>query len=216
MQVMPATGIAAWLAAGVPAPMPLSLDGECGRPAGSGRGYLLGLGSNVQPGRMLAAALAMLARRHGPLVVSRVYETVAAGPQQGGGSFYNLAVYLRSGLSAGALKARLNRLETHFGRDRGNPQRRKAPVPLDADILAGPLDAADELPANAAQVAGDAFLLRPVHEVLTALSLESGVPPAMPGRAVELEVAGWRIGTRPVLLTARERLVRGQERVAVH
>ncbi|MCK8515419.1 2-amino-4-hydroxy-6-hydroxymethyldihydropteridine diphosphokinase [Methylonatrum kenyense] len=198
---MPAVGMKAWLASGVPSPLPLSLERECGLATDSGSGYVLSLGSNDQAELRLVATLTMLARRHGALVVSRVYSTEAAGNQAGGDRFLNLAVYLRSPMSARQLKAELQRIESRLGRRRAADDT-PLPVSIDLDILAGPLDRAAAL-GETDWRSLPAYIQRPMHEIVTALNVATPMTPERPGPLRELDIGGWRIGHTPLLLQLR-------------
>lgn len=207
LRAMPATGMDAWLASGVPAPLPLALERECGLAADSGQGYLISLGSNEDPQTRIVTALSILVRRHGALVVSRVYSTEAAGDQVGGPRFLNLAAYLRSFLSPAQLKAELQRMEIRLGRQR-SADGRPLPVSIDLDILAGPLDQARVLGDDGRALDVPEFMQRPVHELLIALNASRAPVPLAPGPCCELDLNGWRIGQQPVLLRTQ-----GEQRI---
>lgn len=185
--------------------LPAGVEQRCGRPAGTGGGFLLGVGSNQDPAQRLPLALNALVHCYGSVLVSRVYETAPEGPQaQAGASFFNLALYLRSPLDVRVLKQRLNALEERLGRDRRHPLRHRRPVPIDLDILLGPLDHAGSLPAPmcADSVTIQSYLQRPVHEILAALDMARGITPSAPGLTVCLDFSGnCLLGRRPVLLS---------------
>jgi 2-amino-4-hydroxy-6-hydroxymethyldihydropteridine diphosphokinase len=94
----------------------------------------IALGSNLGPSReILAAAIAELERRFGPLRVAPFYRTqaVTAAPQP---DFWNTVVLARTALGAEALLAELQEVERRFGRIR--PQGETgAPRTLDLDLL---------------------------------------------------------------------------------
>jgi 2-amino-4-hydroxy-6-hydroxymethyldihydropteridine diphosphokinase len=94
------------------------------------RAYL-SLGSNLDPERHLAAALAELEARFGPLTVSPVYRSAAVGFD--GADFLNLALGLDTELDPVALDAWLHALEDRHGRRRDQP--RYSSRTLDADIV---------------------------------------------------------------------------------
>ncbi|HVT31649.1 MAG TPA: 2-amino-4-hydroxy-6-hydroxymethyldihydropteridine diphosphokinase [Rhodanobacteraceae bacterium] len=91
----------------------------------------LSLGSNIDPERHLAAAVAELRERFGELRVSPVYRSAAVGFD--GPDFLNLAVGLDSDLDAPALDAWLHGLERRHGRRRDGP--RYSSRTLDVDIV---------------------------------------------------------------------------------
>ena len=94
------------------------------------RAYL-SLGSNIEPRRYLAAAIAAMRERFGELSVSPAYRTSAVGFV--GADFINLAVGLETDLTPQALNAWLHALEDRNGRRRDVP--RYADRTLDVDIV---------------------------------------------------------------------------------
>ena len=150
------------------------------------RAYL-SLGSNLEPERHLAAALAALRARYGELLVSPTYRTPALGFE--GPDFLNLAVGLDTDEAPEALDAWLHALEDAQGRRRDVP--RFSSRTLDVDlvlyeqrVLRGPGNL--ELPRP--DLARHAFVLKPmvdlapdlVHPVLgrTLAQLWAEFPPA--------------------------------------
>ena len=91
----------------------------------------LSLGSNVDPGRHLRAAIAALRARFGAIVLSPVYRTRAVG--FAGADFLNAAVVLETDLAPEALDAWLHALEDANGRDRSGP--RFGDRSLDIDLV---------------------------------------------------------------------------------
>ena len=91
----------------------------------------LSLGSNLEPERHLAAAIAELRARFGDIAVSPVYRSAAVGFD--GPDFLNLAVGLDTDLEPIALEAWLHALEDRHGRRRDVP--RYASRTLDVDIV---------------------------------------------------------------------------------
>lgn len=150
------------------------------------RAYL-SLGSNLEPERHLAAALAALRARYGELLVSPTYRTPAVGFE--GPDFLNLAVGLDTDEAPEALDAWLHALEDAQGRRRDVPRfsSRTLDVDLvlyDQRVLRGPGNL--ELPRP--DLARHAFVLKPmvdlapdlVHPVLgrTLAQLWAEFPPA--------------------------------------
>lgn len=150
------------------------------------RAYL-SLGSNLEPERHLAAALAALRARYGELRVSPTYRTPALGFE--GPDFLNLAVGLETDEAPEALDAWLHALEDAQGRRRDVPRfsSRTLDVDLvlyDQRVLRGPGNL--ELPRP--DLARHAFVLKPmvdlapdlVHPVLgrTLAQLWADFPPA--------------------------------------
>jgi len=91
----------------------------------------LGLGSNVDAERHLAAGLSALRQRFGPVTCSPVYRSQAVGFE--GADFLNACCRIDSGLEPEPLKAWLTALEDRHGRRRDLPK--FADRTLDIDIL---------------------------------------------------------------------------------
>jgi 2-amino-4-hydroxy-6-hydroxymethyldihydropteridine diphosphokinase len=100
-------------------------------PAAARHRAWLSLGSNIDPGRHLVAALGELRARFGELRVSPAYRSVAVGFE--GPDFINLAAGLCTELDAPALDRWLHALEDRHGRRRDVP--RWSSRTLDVDIV---------------------------------------------------------------------------------
>lgn len=123
----------------------------------------LSLGSNVEPQRHLADALAALRARFGELIVSPAYRSASVGFD--GAAFVNLAVGMDTELTPAALNDWLHALEDRHGRRRDVP--RYSDRTLDIDIVfygALVLDGPGHL-----QIPRDelrhAFVLRPIADI---------------------------------------------------
>jgi 2-amino-4-hydroxy-6-hydroxymethyldihydropteridine diphosphokinase len=100
----------------------------------AGRGFIVGVGSNLVPERNVAAALEMILALTDQVVLSRIIYTApdaVPSPQW----FINLALFVPSQLSADELKQRFNQIEIALGRDRTHPDRKHRDRPVDLDIL---------------------------------------------------------------------------------
>jgi 2-amino-4-hydroxy-6-hydroxymethyldihydropteridine diphosphokinase len=127
------------------------------------RAYL-SLGSNLEPGRHLDAALAALRARYGELVVSPTYRTAALGFD--GPDFLNLAVGLDTDEDPVALDAWLHALEDAQGRRRDVPRFSSRSLDVDLllygnQVLKGPGHL--ELPRP--DLAKHAFVLKPMADI---------------------------------------------------
>ena len=123
----------------------------------------LGVGSNIQRERYIAAGLDALAGLCGELILSGVYDSESIG--FAGQPFFNLVVGIDTGLSPGQLFNRLREIEYQHGRpaDAG----RFSPRQLDIDILthgqlSGTVEGV-ELPRP--EILENAFVLCPLAEV---------------------------------------------------
>ncbi len=97
--------------------------------------YLCGLGSNIEPEKNVALALAELLNRFGTLWLSPVLRTQPSGIETPN-LFLNTLVAFTSELDPDQLKSQLNRLEESLGRDRSDPLSAEKDRPMDVDILA--------------------------------------------------------------------------------
>ena len=93
---------------------------------------VIGIGSNIEPERNVAAAVDRIAADHELLARSRFVMTKPVGPP-GQAEFLNGAILIRTGLSRSELRAYLRRVEKDSGRVRTSD--RYAPRPIDLDIL---------------------------------------------------------------------------------
>lgn len=91
----------------------------------------LGLGSNLDAERHIAAGFEALRRQFGDVSFSPVYRSAAVGFS--GADFLNAAARIRSDWSVGRLKDWLTELENRHGRDRSQPK--FSDRSLDIDIL---------------------------------------------------------------------------------
>lgn len=121
---------------------------------------MLSLGSNLEPERHLASAVAELRARFGRVELSPVYRTPAEGFE--GPDFLNLAAIIDTDLEPAALDAWLHALEDRHGRRRDVPRFSSRTldvdlVLLDDRVLRGPGNL--ELPRG--ELAKHAFVLKP-------------------------------------------------------
>jgi 2-amino-4-hydroxy-6-hydroxymethyldihydropteridine diphosphokinase len=121
----------------------------------------VGVGSNIDPERELAAGVAALSASFGDLTVSSVYRSPAFGFN--GDDFLNVVVKFRTALDADTVEARLDAIER--GGDRPPSTGRFAPRALDCDLLLYGMrvDAPRRLPRD--DVLRYAFVLGPLAEV---------------------------------------------------
>ncbi|MGB3748801.1 MAG: 2-amino-4-hydroxy-6-hydroxymethyldihydropteridine diphosphokinase [Rhodanobacter sp.] len=123
----------------------------------------LSLGSNLEPRKHLAAALAALRERFGNIRVSPAYRSQSVGFD--GADFVNLAVGLDTDLPPEALNAWLHALEDRQGRRRDVP--RYSDRTLDVDIVFYDDRVIDgpghlQIPRKELQ---HAFVLRPIADI---------------------------------------------------
>ena len=94
--------------------------------------FLIGMGSNIDPERHLAAAATAIRRLFPGASFSKVYRSAAVGMDHAE-DFLNACCALQSDMSVAALSAWLKELEDEHGRDRS--QGSWKPRTLDLDLL---------------------------------------------------------------------------------
>jgi len=126
----------------------------------------IGIGSNIEPEQNIAAALAELRGRYGPLRLSPVYDSAPVG--FAGERFWNLVAAFDATDSATTVQDTLHAIETGHGRERG--VRRFGPRTLDLDLLLyGDLvrhDGVLDLPRP--EIRRYSFVLRPLADLAPA------------------------------------------------
>lgn len=125
------------------------------------------IGSNVEPERHVALALAALRARFGAIEVSPVYRTAAVGFE--GDDFLNLVVGFESDLDIEAVDHALDDIEAASGRTRGEP--RFAPRTLDLDLLlfGDRVIDREDLRVPRRELLKYAFMLKPLADLAPAL-----------------------------------------------
>lgn len=123
----------------------------------------VGIGSNIDRARNIAAGLAALADAFGPLTVSTVYESEAVGFSSD--NFFNLVAGFDTAAVPEQVQATLRAIEQRFGRQRGGA--RFAPRTLDIDLLLynGLVRNDGDINVPREDVTRFAFVLRPLAEI---------------------------------------------------
>jgi 2-amino-4-hydroxy-6-hydroxymethyldihydropteridine diphosphokinase len=98
-------------------------------------GYLLGIGTNVDPERNAPRIVAQLVRRFGRILVSRFYETEPVG-MESDRRFVNFCAFIGTALEPQACKAACVAIEIELGRDRAHPSSKTRDRTADIDLLA--------------------------------------------------------------------------------
>ncbi len=151
----------------------------------------VGAGSNADPERRLAFAVAELERRFGKLRRSRVYRSAAAGAS--GADYLNLAVAFGTDLSVDALRETLHAIEAAAGRSRTDT----CVCELDLDLLlyGRRVDAERRLPRPG--LATQPFVIVPLAELepelrhpVTGERCADAARRVAPGALVEVKALG--------------------------
>jgi 2-amino-4-hydroxy-6-hydroxymethyldihydropteridine diphosphokinase len=122
----------------------------------------VGIGSNIEPARHVAEALAALGERFGRLRCSTVYRSKAVGFT--GDDFYNLVAAFTTDRTIFEVHDSLAKIETATGRDRSGP--RFAPRRIDLDLLLYGDAVRDRPPVvPRPEILRYAFVLKPLAEL---------------------------------------------------
>lgn len=97
-------------------------------------GYVIGIGSNIDPEANVPRILDALLRHFGRLSMSRILRTQPVN-MASAREFFNLAVLVETQIAPAALKDICNGIECALGRDRGDPSRALKDRVADLDIL---------------------------------------------------------------------------------
>ena len=128
-------------------------------------GYLLGIGSNIDPYDNTQQIITLLLAHYPKLSLSRVLSIPPIG-MNSNRDFLNVAVFIETNDTTESLKAVCNSIEIKLGRNRNDPDRKMKDRPADLDILASITfpDDAD----RAAHSITDEYFLYPVIDELIA------------------------------------------------
>lgn len=146
------------------------------------QGFILGLGSNIDPEHNMAAIVLALMDRFSQISLSRVLHIPPVG-MDSDHDFFNAVAFIETRVAARALKNQTNQIETALGRDRTDPHSNVKDRPADIDILS-----AVSLPADRhldpARIT-DEFFLHPVIEELLCFLGRQPLPEIQAGIALE-------------------------------
>ncbi|MDB2705223.1 2-amino-4-hydroxy-6-hydroxymethyldihydropteridine diphosphokinase [Pseudomonadota bacterium] len=107
-------------------------------------GYLLGIGSNIEPHDNIKKIVTLLLKHYPQLTLSRVLSIPPIG-MNSTRDFLNVVVFIETKDAEQDLKQICNSIEITLGRNRNDPDRKTKDRPADLDILTKfsfPLDAA--------------------------------------------------------------------------
>ncbi|MDH5357532.1 MAG: 2-amino-4-hydroxy-6-hydroxymethyldihydropteridine diphosphokinase [Gammaproteobacteria bacterium] len=101
---------------------------------GSPAGYLLGIGSNIEPHHNIARIVNLLLDHFPQLTLSRVLKIPPIG-MNSHQDFLNVVAFVETELTEAELKSICNDIEIQLGRNRDDPSRKIKDRPADLDIL---------------------------------------------------------------------------------
>lgn len=145
-------------------------------------GYLLGLGSNINPQQNFVAIIQALLAEFDHLHLSRVLTIPPIG-MNSRHAFLNAVAFIETDLSATQLKAICNQIEIALGRDRDDPNSKIKDRPADLDILAR-FDDIEDWQRPVSSITDEYFLYPLINELRAFLTGESTVPEMQKGTGV--------------------------------
>ncbi|MBB3262755.1 2-amino-4-hydroxy-6-hydroxymethyldihydropteridine diphosphokinase [Azospirillum sp. OGB3] len=153
-------------------------------------GYILGIGTNLDPDRNAALIAAHLADAFGGVLVSRFYRTAPVG-MASVHPFVNYCAYVPSALDPACCKGMCVGIELALGRDRDHPGCKTRDRPADIDLIGrvGRSFPADGLAA----LSPDPYLTAPFAEIAALLAGRPVPPPR--GELCAAAVPGCRGGS---------------------
>ncbi len=153
-------------------------------------GYILGIGTNVEPDRNAARIAARLADLFGSVLLSRFYRTAPVG-MASAHPFVNYCAYVPSALDPACCKGLCVGIELALGRDRAHPCCKTRDRPADIDLIGrvGRSVPADGLTA----LRPDPYLAAPFAEIAALLTGKPVPPPR--GDLCAAAMPGCRIGS---------------------
>lgn len=126
------------------------------------QGYLLGVGTNLDPQRNALRIIDCLRQRFGEVLLSGLHETAPVG-MDSDRRFINFCAFVATALEPGACKQACVEIEIALGRDRAHPASKTRDRPADIDLLirVGPEGSLIELEPIAPYLAEPAAELMP-------------------------------------------------------
>jgi len=146
-------------------------------------GFLLGIGSNIEPHQNITQIIRLLLEHFPSFSLSRVLEIPPIG-MNSQRDFLNVVVFIQTEQAESDLKAICNTIEVQLGRNRNDPERKTKDRPADLDILT-----AIQLPEEAerpAHLITDEYFLYPLLDELIAHLMNQPCELEQPG--VEMNV----------------------------
>ena len=152
-------------------------------------GFLLGIGSNIEPHKNITQIIHLLLEHFPSLSLSRVLEIPPIG-MNSQRDFLNVVIFIQTQQSETELKAICNTIEIQLGRNRNDPDRKMKDRSADLDILSK-LQLPDDAERPAHRVT-DEYFLYPLLDELIAFLLNK--PHKLQQSGVEMEVHSLRFG----------------------
>ncbi len=146
-------------------------------------GFLLGIGSNIEPDKNISQIIALLLNQFPTLYLSRILRIPPIG-MNSHRDFLNTVVFVETDIAEQALKTLCNDIETHLGRDRNDPASKTKDRPADLDILTSASFPDDK--ARIASTITDEYFIYPLIDELFAYLSDTEYSTKQQGVALEI------------------------------
>lgn len=130
-------------------------------------GFLLGIGSNIDPDDNIAKIVWSLLKHFPMLEVSRVLKIPPIG-MDSHRDFLNMVIFVETMLAHQGLKTICNDIEVKLGRDRDDPESKMKDRPADLDILTA-ISFPDDKHRTAESITDEYFLYPLINELFAFL-----------------------------------------------
>lgn len=127
-------------------------------------GFLLGIGSNINPNKNVALIIDSLLDHFPAITVSRVLKIPPIG-MNSQHDFLNVVVFIETAISKDGLKAICNNIETKLGRDRSDPASKTKDRPADLDIFLQ-VNSANDFNRSVASITDEYFIYPLLEEII--------------------------------------------------
>lgn len=148
-------------------------------------GYLLGLGSNINPQNNFAAIIRLMLEHFDELHLSRVLHIPPIG-MNSHRDFLNAVAFLETDMAEVDLKAICNQIEITLGRDRDDPNSKLKDRPADIDILTY-FSCPAEWQRTASSITDEYFLYPLINELCAFLTGAATAPIMQKGTLVSID-----------------------------
>lgn len=150
-----------------------------------GSGFLLGLGSNIEPDDNFASMMTLLLQCFDHIHLSRVLHIPPVG-MNSHRYFLNAVAFIETEMAETELKNICNQIEIALGRDRADPNSKQKDRPADLDILIH-MDTAKDWQRSASSITDEYFLYPLINELRAYLIGDISVPVIQPGTEVKTD-----------------------------
>ena len=147
-------------------------------------GYLLGIGSNIDPFDNIRQIIILLLEEFPQLSLSRILPLPPIG-MNSQRDFLNVVVFIETARTKESLKAVCNSIEVKLGRNRNDPDRKMKDRPADLDILSS-ITLPDEA-SRPNHTITDEYFLYPLLEEIMAYLIGKPQPLAQAGVEISID-----------------------------